>query len=244
MLDTNDRVGELAAGNPAIRKALEELGIDYCCSGNRSLFDAAAAEGLPIQGVLAAIERETVAAGPPQKPWADRSQRELIAYLRHQHREVSLESLAHSAVVFELVAEGMLLDDDLLDPLRQAFQKFVNDLTPHIEREEHILFPIIEAMEEAWTRGAPPPPRFEGGLRAVVGKIAFEHESLNESLRQFRSGRALLACIDDRGCRTLSHQLERLERHLHESMNLESFVLFPRAIALEDQWSETTVASG
>lgn len=244
MLDTNDSVGILAASNSAIRKALEELGIDYCCSGNRSLFDAAAAEGLPIQGVLAAIEREAVAAGPPQKAWADRSLRELIAYLRHDHRELSLESLAHGAVLFELIAEGRLLDSDLLDPLRQAFHKFVNDLTPHIEREEHILFPIIEAMEESWTRGTPPPPRFEGGLRSVVASITLEHDRLNEELRHFRSGRALVACIDDRSCRRLEQQLERLERHLHESMNLENFVLYPRAIALEDSLSESTVAPG
>jgi regulator of cell morphogenesis and NO signaling len=114
----------------------------------------------------------------------------------------------------------------------------VNELMPHSEREQKILFPYIEAMEEAWERGTPPPPRFEGGLRAAIAPLCLEHERLSESLRHFRAGRALLVCIDNRACRRLAVHLQELERDLHEAMNLENFVLYPRGIELEDQlWS-------
>jgi iron-sulfur cluster repair protein YtfE (RIC family) len=36
-------------------------------------------------------------------------------------------------------------------------------------------------------------------------------------------------CIDDRVCRRLASHLQDLERDLHEVMNLENFVLYPRA---------------
>lgn len=244
MLDSNDCVGVLAASNSAIRHALEELGIDYCCSGNRSLADAAAAEGLPIQGVIAAIERGSVATEPLNRSWFDRSLRDVITHLRHQHRSVSLEVLARTAVLFELVADERLLDRDLLDPIRQTFHKFVNDITPHTEREENILFPVIEAIEDSWTHGSDLPPRFEGGLRAAIAPNFLEHERINTELRDLRSGRAVLACIDDRLCRQLAWNLEQLERHVHETMNVENFVLYPRAIALEDQLVEQPVAAG
>ena len=90
-------------------------------------------------------------------------------------------------------------------------------------------------------RGIPPPPRFEGGLRAAIAPVCLEHQKLSESLRRFRTGRALLACIDDRVCRRLENHLRELERDLHEAMNLENFVLYPRAIELEDQLSEARV---
>ena len=228
-------VGVLAAEHPRLRVVLEELGIDYCCSGNRSLADAAAAEGLPIQRVMDELARAPQAAGPYNVIWFDKSLAQVMEHLRGHHRAVSLEVLARCAVLFEIVGEARLLDAELLEPLRQAFHKFINELTPHIEREKRIIFPFIETMEEAWERNTPPPPRFEGGLRAAVAPICLEHESLNEALRQFRAGRALLVCIDDRSCRHLANHLRDLERELHEAMNLENFVLYPRAIDLEDQ---------
>lgn len=241
MPDFHDSVGVLAASDSAIRNALEDLGIDYCCSGDRSLADAAAAEGLPVQRVHDAIERGRVATEPIRKSWFDASLRELIAYLHLDHRCVAIEVLAKTAVLFELIAEAHVMDPELLEPLRQTFHRFINDIVPHVEREEHILFPIIDGLEEAWTHGTEAPPRFEGGLRTAIAPNFLEHDRMNSELRELRSGRALLACIDDRNCRRLASALEQLERHLHETMNLENFVLYPRAVAMEDQLFERPV---
>lgn len=242
MLDENDNVGVLAAEDPRLRAVLEELGIDYCCSGNRNLADAAAAEGLPIQRVLEEIARAPVAAGPHAVVWFDKSLAQLVEHIEGHHRALTLESLARGAVLFELVAEENVLDAELVDPLREGYHAFVNALVPHSEREQRILFPYIEALEDAWERGAPPPPRFEGGLRAALAPVCLEHQELSESLRQFRAGRALLACVDDRLCRRLATHLEELERDLHEAMNLENFVLYPRALELEEQVGDQRLA--
>jgi len=244
MLDPNDPVGVLAASNSALRNALEDLGIDYCCSGNRSLADAAAAEGLPVRSVLAAIERVTVTTEPTHRPWADASVRDVVAHLQSQYDRMSLESLAKIAVLFEVVADARVLDAELLEPVRQTFHRFVNDVVPHREREHHILFPILIGLEESWNRAGEQPPRFEGGLRHVVAENFLEHERMNEELRELRSGRALLACIDDRNCRRLAAALQQLEAAMHETVNLENFVLFPRALAIEDQLTEHLVAVG
>jgi regulator of cell morphogenesis and NO signaling len=241
MLDTTSSVGVLAAEHPRLRTVLEELGIDYCCSGNRNLADAAAAEGLPIQRVLEEIARAPEAAGPHNVVWFDKSLAQLIEHIVGHHRALSIESLARGAVLFELVAEARALDPELLEPLRHDYHELINELMPHSEREQHILFPYIEAMEESWERGTPPPPRFEGGLRAALAPVCLEHETLSESLRAFRAGRALLTCLDDRVCRRLANHLQDLERDLHEAMNLENFVLYPRAIEMEDQLWEARV---
>jgi regulator of cell morphogenesis and NO signaling len=243
MLDSKCSVGVLAAEHPRLRAVLEELGIDYCCSGNRNLADAAAAEGLPIQQVLDEIARAPMAAGPHNVVWFDKSLAQVIEHVTAHHAAASIEVLARSAVLFELIAEAKLLDAELLEPLRQSFHQFINELTPHIEREQRILFPYIEAMEEAWERGTPPPPRFEGGLRTAIAPVCLEHEALNESLRRFRAGRVLLICIDDRSCRHLANHLRDLERDLHEAINLENFVLYPRAIELEDQLCSAAVSA-
>ena len=243
MLETKTSVGVLAAEDPRLRAVLEELGIDYCCSGNRNLADAAAAEGLPIQRVMEEIARAPEATGPHNVVWLDKSLRQLIEHIIGHHRALSIETLARGAVLLDLIGEANLLDAEILEPLRHELHHFINALIPHSEREQRILFPYIEAMEDAWERGTPPPPRFEGGLRAALAPICLEHEALSESLRRFRAGRALLVCIDDRTCRRLASHLHDLERDLHEAMNLENFVLYPRAIELEDQlWSAAVPA--
>ena len=168
----------------------------------------------------------------------DRSLGQLIAHITEHHRAVSLESLARGAVLFDLIAEANALDPEILDPLRREFYELVNTLVPHNEREQRILFPNIEAMEEAWERGTPLPPRFEGGLRAAIAPVCLDHQALSDSLRRLRAGGAVLACSDDRGCLRLAMHLQQIERDLHEAMNLENFVLYPRAIELEDQLSE------
>jgi len=243
MLDATNCVGVLAAEDPKLRTVMEELGIDYCCSGNRNLADAAAAEGLPVQRVLEEIARAPEAAGPHDVVWFEKSLAQLIEHLAAHHRALTIESLARGAVLFELVAEARSLDPELLEPMREDYHALINELVPHSERERHILFPYIEAMEESWERGTPPPPRFEGGLRAAIAPVCLEHSDLAESLRHLRAGRALLLCIDDRVCRRLAAHLQELERDLHELMNLENFVLYPRAIELEDQLCDAHVAA-
>jgi len=238
MLDANDSVGVLAASNSTLRNALEDLGIDYCCSGNRSLADAAAAEGLPVRSVLVAIERAGGATEPRPHSLFDASLNDVVAHLRTVHRHASLEALARTAVLFELVAESHVLDDELLEPIRQTFHRFVNDIVPHMEREEHIFFPILEAIEAAWAHGSEPPPRLEGGLRRALMPNQREHERINDELRELRSGRAVLACIEDRNCRRLTAALQQIERQVHETINIENFVLYPRALEMEEQLSE------
>ncbi|HEV2722280.1 MAG TPA: hypothetical protein VG323_19835, partial [Thermoanaerobaculia bacterium] len=120
--------------------------------------------------------------------WFDRSLRQLIEHIGEHHHGVSLESLARGAVLFDLVAEADAVDPEILDPLRFSFYEFVNVLVPHSEREQRILFPYIEAMEDAWERGTPPPPRFEGGLRKAVAPVWLDHETLSELLRRLRAG--------------------------------------------------------
>src|SRR5437763_5458913 len=104
MLDTNRSVGALAAEHPRLRAVLEELGIDYCCSGNRNLADAAAAEGLPLQRCWRK-SRGHGAAGPHVAVWFEKSLTQLFEHIAGHHRTLSIESLARGTALFELVAE-------------------------------------------------------------------------------------------------------------------------------------------
>ena len=54
---TKKSVRELALENPAATRVFEKLGIDYCCSGNKSLEEACRAANLNIDQVLDSLEK-------------------------------------------------------------------------------------------------------------------------------------------------------------------------------------------
>ena len=55
-------VNDVLRESPAAAGILNRLGIDTCCGGSLSLADAAAAAGLPLADLLAAIAHPTGAA--------------------------------------------------------------------------------------------------------------------------------------------------------------------------------------
>ena len=232
-MDANEPVGMAAAADPRLRAALESLGIDYVCSGDRNLADAAAAEGLSVRTVQQEMDKNTVEE-PPQVS-LDGSLSDLVDHLTDRHHTIG-NLFAHTAMLFDLLPDRKMTERESFHALRSAFQHLATRIYFHEEHEQQVLFPLIVAMECAWTKGTVPPPPIEGGLRRSLAAVYMEHDEINKALKLLRTIRTATRCQQSHSqCRTLQKKIARLERHLHEAMNLENFVLFPRAIALEDE---------
>jgi hypothetical protein len=95
---------------------------------------------------------------------------EVIAYLELQSERLSMELLAKTAVLFDLIVDARLLDLELIEPIRQTFHRFVNDLVPHRERERNLLFPMIE--------------RHDAGLPRVIERAAASSPRSKRSRRR------------------------------------------------------------
>jgi regulator of cell morphogenesis and NO signaling len=52
MTTMHETVGELVAERPGWARVFEELGIDYCCGGQRTLREACERRGLSLDAVL------------------------------------------------------------------------------------------------------------------------------------------------------------------------------------------------
>lgn len=50
-------VEQILSEDPDAREALAAMGINHCCGAHRSLEEAAAAAGVSVEAVLAALER-------------------------------------------------------------------------------------------------------------------------------------------------------------------------------------------
>ncbi len=105
----------------------------------------------------------------------------------------------------------------------------------HLMKEENILFPYIERMEEAVVQHDPilPPPF--GTVANPVRMMEHEHDDAGAALKSLHeASQGYMAPAD--ACtsfKALYTALENFEKDLHQHIHLENNMLFPRAVEME-----------
>ena len=229
-------VRDLAVGVPGAPRVFEKLGIDYCCGGGKSLEEACFGAGVSLQEVLAALETgKDRYAGQGDEEWQSHSLAELMNHIVQTHHVYTKSELERLDQLSTKVASVHGQNHPELQKVRDLFLVLQKDLMPHMLKEEQVLFPYIEKMEDASRNGRPAPTPFFGTVRNPVKMMIQEHDTVGDLLRELRSTSGDYAVPAD-GCtsyRTLYQALQEFEKDLHQHIHLENNILFPRAIALE-----------
>lgn len=234
-IDVTKTVGELTSDLPNAFRIFEKAGIDYCCGGKRSLADACSRAGVAIEPLVRALEADAETAPAPAIDWRARPLAELVRHIVGVHHVFTREELVRAGALLAKVCTVHGEKHPELHRVRASFERLRDELRLHMMKEENVLFPYTLALEEAQSRGAraaAPPFRT---VKNPVRMMDHEHESAGEELRAMRAASAGYA-IPEGACgsyRALYASLEALESDLHMHIHLESNVLFPRAIELE-----------
>ena len=226
----HDPIGAAAARHSAVRNLFEDLGLDYYCEGQLTIDEACRAAAIDIDSAWPLIAG--AAAGAPDGNWEDVSLTDLVNHLDNAHHSLVRTALFRISLLFADACRG--IDDIRLAAMRIAFRRLSAKLIAHMEHEELTVFPALVALEAAWTKREPAPPRFEGGMRQVVSQLILEHFEIGRRLSELQEAHEAIAEPERAPCARLFAELEQLARHIHEYINLENYVAFPRAIALED----------
>ena len=220
-------IGALAANHAGLRAVFEDFGLDYYCAAHLSIDEAAQAAGIDPDRVREAMARVREADRGPT--WLDLPLIELIDHLDRAHRQLLRSSLFKTAV---------LLDDALarrheacVESLRHHFRIFSELLLRHIELEEVALFPTAVAMESQWSKGEPVLADPEA-VKRTIRDLVLEHGEIARSLDALILGRDEVRRLKDEECREIAANLDGIARHVHEYLNLETCVLFPRVVAM------------
>ena len=233
-IDGHLPIAKLAADLPGAMAIFESLGIDYACAGERSLDDAAHAEGIAPEVVIGSLRR--LKAGEQAESWNDRPLAQLTHHLVEQHHRFVREELARIAIrLADVCGSSRVVPPDLMS-LRAAFTRLSEMVLPHLHREEESVFRALEALEKTWQSNQPLAGTHRD-LIATLRQIAEEHGAIAAELRTMRELRFRLTDSNDLPplCGFILEDLATLEAHLHEYMFLENCILFPRAAALLEQ---------
>ena len=219
MIATTDTLAELAVSHPGASRVFHARGLDFCCRGRRSLADACTESGLDADSIAREIDAERAAGPDEMTRWAAAPLPELIDHIRnYYHARLRLEIPALIAMadrVAEVHADKPTCPRALPGHLREMHQAVLS----HLEKEEAVLFPMIEA-------GA------TYSIAAPIGVMEMEHDDHAASLARLRGLTADLTAPPE-ACttwRALYLRLLAFESELMDHIHLENNVLFPRAL--------------
>jgi regulator of cell morphogenesis and NO signaling len=239
-IDVQQTVREVALSTPAATRVFEKFGIDYCCGGNKPLAQACGEAQIPIQKVVDSIEFAARSAKvrqdtPLAEDWSTAPLSDLIAHINNTHHKYTREEIARLGPLFDKVCNVHGASHPELLDIRHDFQALAQELTVHMMKEERVLFPFIERLEEAVVAREPVIPAPFGSVNNPVAMMIHEHDTAGNLLRDMRARSdgyqpQAGACTS---YKTLYSALAEFERDLHQHIHLENNILFPRAIELE-----------
>lgn len=240
-IDTTKTVREMALNIPGATRVFEKLGIDYCCGGNKPLEKACDEANLEVQQVIDSLGSAVVESRQRNNTdlqlenWQNSLLGDLIGHIQNTHHKYVKAEIARLRPLLDKVCNVHGLGHPELAPLRSDFHALAQDLTTHMMKEEMVLFPYIDRMEESLLSGEPILPAPFGTVENPVAKMVHEHDSAGNLLRHMRElsngyTPPQGACTS---YKTLYWALAEFERDLHLHVHLENNILFPRAIEME-----------
>ena len=228
-------VREIVLENPGAPRIFEQLGIDYCCGGQKPLEEACAAAHQSLDEVLAKLEAAPYIPGASGgEDWQRETLTRLADHITSTHHVFVRTEIPRIAALLEKVCGKHGGNHPELHTVRETFLALGQELSTHLMKEEQVLFPYIVALEQQQGTGARPDSCF-GTVQNPIRMMMFEHDSAGGVLRQLRdvTGGYVSpadACIS---YQTLYQALAGFETDLHQHIHLENNILFPRVIALE-----------
>jgi regulator of cell morphogenesis and NO signaling len=242
--DLHQTVREVALKLPAATRVFEKLGIDYCCGGGKSLEQASSAANLQVQNVITLLRAAELAAEAGQGSaidWTTTPLTDLIHHIKDTHHAYTRQEIDRLEPLLEKVCRVHGDKHPELIEIRSGFQSLAQELTTHMMKEEFVLFPYIERLEQAVIAGRPVVRAPFGTVENPVVMMQHEHTTAGNLLRDMRDlsngyQPPAQACTS---YQTLYRSLAEFERDLHQHIHLENNILFLKAITMEKNQSMT-----
>lgn len=215
----------------------EKYSLDFCCKGGVTIDQACSERNIDATSVyaeLAQLANATLENMPHFSEWPID---ELIDYIVNVHHKYVRESIpviyAHTQKVAAVHGNN---HPEVVDIARH-FEAVASELQSHMMKEEQMLFPFIKSLVTAKrnNRASIIPPF--GTVQNPIRMMEAEHRVAGDELYEVRSLSKNYNPPED-ACTTYRvsfKELQQFEQDLHQHVHLENNILFPKAIALEQE---------
>lgn len=226
-------MGTLVAERISRVRVFERYGLDYCCGGKVTLGEACKKKGLDSQEVLAALKKSDADEKVVDSTnWKAASLTVLADHIETTHHSFLNEELPRLSQIMKKVVTVHSKRHPELVQVAETLEALSTELTQHMAKEEQILFPLIRQMDS----NGPAESHF-GSVANPIEAMEHEHENAGQALAQLRSLTNDYQ-VPENACRSyqaLYAGLAELESDTHHHIHKENNILFPGAIALEQE---------
>jgi regulator of cell morphogenesis and NO signaling len=237
MIAAQSTLRSIALDEPATIRVFERLHLDYCCGGNRPLAEACAQKGLDVETVVASLAEAAHGNAPAVRDFSQAAPAELIRHIVQTHHGYIRNELPRLLAMAQRVSAKHGPVHPEAGQIERRLGQLADELLPHLQKEEIVLFPYIEALERRRNGSAKAPEACFASVESPIRMMVHEHESAGALMDEMRTATGGFAPWNG-ACPTtvgLYDGLDAFERDLHRHVHLENNLLFPMAITLEQE---------
>ena len=180
------KVKDIALSNPAARQILEDAGLDYCCGGGKSLHEACLHADVPAEEILKRLRENSKHVSPDEANWTSAPLVDLTRHIRERHHRYVREAIARVQPLLDKVEAKHGKNHSEIADIRRLFTEVGREMIMHMQKEEQILFPYIDALEKATNAHSSVEPPFFETVRNPINAMMKEHDSAGELVKQIR----------------------------------------------------------
>ena len=227
-------VSELVIRQPQLRPLLEQLGIDYCCGGKKSLAEVVKRAGLKWPTVLAMLQAELCGRqSAAETDWSAVTLTMLTDHILETHHAFMKKQLPRlDALLGKVQKAHGARHGEMLRNVRSVFDALRLEFDPHLANEEQILFPAIKRIDAFMSATGPRPVVHRGSIARTIRRMEHEHDDLGHRLVELRrlTGGYCLPADACPSFAALYDGLKAMQVDLHEHIHLENNILFPESL--------------
>ena len=217
-------------GKISDRTGTGKYNLDFCCKGKRTLSEACAEMGLPLNVIEKELNHVVNAAEKKHLPFTEMNAEQLISYILIHHHFYVKQSMP--GIFFHLQKVALKHGDKFpyMQKVLKLFSVVKDEMTAHMQKEELILFPRIRSTEVLVSKNGPiriP----ESYISMPVNMMEAEHENAGAILYSIRELTNNYTAPHG-ACTTFKlslTELKEFEENLHRHVHLENNLLFPMA---------------
>ncbi|MCK9410289.1 MAG: iron-sulfur cluster repair di-iron protein [Bacteroidetes bacterium] len=232
---------EIVTDNFHTAAVFEKYSLDFCCRGGKTIDEACKDKGIEPASVLndlAFIENAAELSNVPFTEWEPDI---LCDYIVQNHHAYVAKIIPVLYMHTRKIAAVHGANHPELLSIAEHFEVVALELQQHMKKEEQMLFPFIKKIYAAKKHNEPAIHAPFGSVQNPILLMESEHENAGDEMYAIRSlsnnySLPVDACTT---YRVTFQELQEFELDLHRHVHLENNILFPKAIALEQEMIST-----
>ena len=236
--DFNHSIDEIVRADYRTADVFKKHLINYCCGGRVSLQSACSDKKIDMDQILDDLDQATRNIRLPNNlPFDEWKLDFLVDYIVNIHHTYIYRVMPSLGSGLQSFAGGHIRKYPELAGITDLFDKLSAILLVHNHHEDEIIFPYIKQLDSAYRKKETYGNLFVRTLRKPLSIVEKEHQQILEYLGEIRRLTNHFS-FPGKACtnyQVLYHKLEEFSDNLIQHKFLESNILFPKAIAIEQQ---------